>query len=153
MCHLCKLTKHHVHRRRASLRVKNCCDSRPEVADTLQKIFHCVRFNLNVTYRILWLNDKWFPQKLFPHLKQKVNFTFNTFQMSTSALLTIRVKMALLVLIKLATTSVFVSQDIKEKIVIKVSYFSVQQKPIITVTRGVWHPLTAINHLSVASHF
>ena len=46
--------------------------------------------------------------------------------MSTSALLTIRVKMALLVLIKLATTGVFVSQDIKEKIVIKVSYFSVQ---------------------------
>ena len=43
--------------------------------------------------------------------------------MSTSALLTIRVEMALLVLIKLATTSVFVSQDIKEKIVIKVSYF------------------------------
>ena len=46
--------------------------------------------------------------------------------MSTSALLTIRVEMALLVLIKLATTSVFVSHDIKEKIVIKVSYFSVQ---------------------------
>ena len=46
--------------------------------------------------------------------------------MSTSALLTIRVKMALLVLIKLATTTVFVSQDIKEKIVIKVSHFSVQ---------------------------
>ena len=46
--------------------------------------------------------------------------------MSTSALLTIRVEMALLVLIKLATTSVFVSQDINEKIVIKVSYFSVQ---------------------------
>lgn len=46
--------------------------------------------------------------------------------MSTSALLTIRVEMALLVLIKLATTSVFVSQDIKEKIVIKVSYFSVE---------------------------
>ena len=45
--------------------------------------------------------------------------------MSTSALLTIRVEMALLVLIKLATTSVFVSLDIKEKIVIKVSYFSV----------------------------
>ena len=61
--------------------------------------------------------------------------------------------MAPLVLIKLATTSVFVSQDIKAKIVIKVSYFLGTIKTHhYSHQRGVKH-LIAINHLSVASHF